>query len=343
MGKEPSSYDDTAVTDWATAVLYAVALLVSAKNQYTILKLQPKYDRSDSSDQKPFVRTTLKVLMSNLYDIYIPPVAYPLAEMFTRVIQLGGAEAMNSIPASYLVPTIQGLTASDFSDLLDAYEGLDKVGMFAGYINKPLVKIHRKWVETPHIIPFYTDWAQWVGENLPVENYDGSITEYSNAYDGDVNVWFNQALGVSSYIDAGALWRCADAGTAALFLSISNPSSGKLSFKYFDTRATATPTEYANTTTRLDFLKKVANARSSTQRGIFGHTSTQGDNFMQYHTVAGDETAWNRRLSNFIALKILDHKLPVKSLARLLPSIDKGLDRPGVKIATANQTKYGRG
>ena len=338
IGKVPSSYDDSAVTDWSTAVLNGTMILSCLKVQLNLLKLQPKYTRSDTGDSAPYTRTTLSSLLSEACSLSIPPVCYPLAEIFTRVIQVGGAESMNSIPSQFIVPFLRGCTATVLSGLMDTFEGLDKTGLFAGYIGKPLVSPSRRWFNAMHIVPFYSDYAQWYFETVPIESNSGGVAQHSNDYDGNVNAYFNQAIGMSELFEASALMRESTAATAAVFQTITEPAADKFSCYYFASKSTTAPTAVPDSSSRFDYFYNVSVARSSTMRGIFGHS----DNFMQYHTITGTEASWDRKLASFIARKIFNHKLPVRSLARLLPSIDRGLDKSRIKIANANQASYGR-
>jgi hypothetical protein len=176
---------------------------------------------------------------------------------------------------------------------------------------------------------------------LPIKSNSGGEASHAEDCNGDVNIYYNQCIGLSPLYNAFPMIgrESFGAATAAIFQAISSPAADKLSLKYFTDKTTTSPTAVPDNTARFDYLTQVAAARSATQRGIFGHS----DNFMQYVTIKGDESSWDRRLASFIAALIQSPKLPVVSLARLLPAMTKDLSRPGLKIATASQSKYGGG
>jgi hypothetical protein len=338
LNDEPQSYDEAAVEDWAKAVVGGIVILVSLKAQLNLLKLLPSITRADDSAVYPWTRTSLMTALNTLRGLKIPPVCYPLAEIFTRVIQVGGAEKLNSIDAQYFIPFCGGLTYALFEDEVDALDTLAKSGLFAGYINKPLVPISTNWLNKIHIVPFYSDWAQAICDLIPIESNSGGVAQHQEDWDSAINCYYNQAIGMSPLYNAAPLFReNTGAGTAAVFLSITEPAADKLSLSYFSTKASTTHTAVPDNTARFDYIYQVSAARSATQRGIFAHS----DNFMQYHTITGDEASWDRRLANFIYSKILNSKMPVTSLSRLLPALIPKLSKPGIKIATANQSKYG--
>lgn len=336
---EPQSYDSTAIVDWAKAVSYGSAILISLKNQYNILRLQPAITRSDVAYTAPFTRATMAATLASLRGIRIPPVCYSIAELFTRVIQVGGAEKLNSIDAQFFMPFVHGLTAALFNDQVDALDSLQKVGIFAGYINKPLVPVSEKWMDTMHIVPFYSDYAQAICELLPISSNSGGVVTYSQDYTGDVSFYYNQALGMSSLFSAAPFFRDTLSPAAACWVYIDAPAADKLSLLYFADRTVTAASELPDTTARFDYIFQVAEARSADMRGAFGHN----DNFMQYNTILGDEASWNRRLSNFIFSRIMKSSNPVTSLSRLLPAMTPRLSKPGIKIATASQSSYGGG
>lgn len=338
LKKPPASYDDTAVEDWAEAVAYGVLVLSALKNQHTLLKLQPAVTRQDDSPLYPYTRATLVSALISLKGLRIPPVCYPIAELFTRIIQVGGAEKLNGIDSQYLVPCQHGLTFALFEDQIDALDSLQKANLFGTYIGKPSVPIYENWIKTPKIVPFYSDYAQAICDMLPVESNSGGVAQHAEDWDSNINCYYNQTIGMNQIFSAAPLFReDTGAATSAVFQIIGEPAADKLSFSYFADRTVTTPVAFPDNSARLDYIFQVSEARSSEHRGIFGH----GENFMQYHTINGDESSWDRRCSGWIASKVFQPKIPVGVLARLLPSLVSPLQKPGVKLATASQSNYG--
>jgi hypothetical protein len=338
QSEEPRSYDETAIEDWAKAVVYGIGVLTGLKNQLTLLRLQPYCTRGDASATSPFTRASLAGEMNAIKGMRIPPVCYPLAEIFTRIIQVGGAEKLNSIDSQFVMPFVHGMSVSNFEDQLDGLDALQKAPLFAKYIGKPLVPIYENWLKTPHIVPYYSDWAQAIFELIPIESNSGGVAQHCEDFTGDVDVYYNQTVGMSQLISAAALFRedTSYSGTSEV-LAIVAPSADKLSLGYYDTKAQTTRAEVPDTTERFDYIFQVSEARSADMRGWAAH----GDNFVQYHTLKGDETAWDRKLSNLIFSKIVQPKWEVNCLSRLMPSITSKLNKPGVKLKNANQSKYG--
>lgn len=336
--KEPQSYDSAAIEDWAKAVAYGTVILTSLKNQMSLLKLQPLATRDDDSYYYPWSRSSLMTILASLKGLRIPRVCYSLSEIFTRIIQVGGAEILNSIDSQFVMPFGHGLTYALMEDQIDALDALQKAGLFANYIDKPLVPVNEAWLKTPKIVPYYSDWAQAICDLLPCESNSGGVAQHQEDWDSAINTYYNQTLGMSELYSAAPLFReDTGAATAAVFLMIQAPAADKLSFYYFTDKSTTTLANFPDNSARLDYFYQVAAARSATQRGIFGHS----DNFMQYHTITGDESSWDRRLSNFIYSKIMRPKMPVSVLARILPSMTPSLSKPHMKLGTSSQANYG--
>jgi hypothetical protein len=338
VGTSPNSYDEDAITDWATLALEGALVLIVLKTNFNMLQLQPQMDRADDSSVCPYTRASLASALASVKGLRVPYVSYVIANLFTRVIQVGGAEKMNSIESQYVVPTVPGCTLAHFEDQLDAMDALSKAGLFAGYIKRPLIPISEKYLTTMHVVPFYSDWAQALFDILPVADNNGGHAINEIDFTSSVNCYYNQCLGMSGLWNAGVFFRSEDAGAAACFTHQMSATADKIGLRYFDGRdATGTGTEVPDTTSRFDYMLNVAGPRSAVQRGIFGHS----DNFMQYHTIAADEAGWDRRASNYLFTAAVTRRQPIVSLARLMPSIVSALSKPGVKIATANQSKYG--
>jgi hypothetical protein len=338
VGTVPNSYDDSAIDDWANAVFIGAEILSALKIQFNMLQIVPKVDRSDSSSVSPYTRSSLTSALLSAEGLRIPRASYAIAELFTRVIQVGGAEGMSSVESQYFMPAIHGCVLSHFEDQLDALDALSKSALFAGYINQPLVPVSRKWLTTLHVVPYYSDWAQTLLDIIPIADNDGGAAVHELSFDTDINTYYNQAIGQSSLWNAGPFFRSESAGTAATFLHYLTVSADKLSLLYFaDRDSTGAGTEVPDTTSRFDFIFQVSEARSSTHRGIFGHD----DNFMQYHTITGDEASWDRRASAWLFAAMMAKKLPINVLSRLMPSMTPALSKAGLKLTNANQSKYG--
>jgi hypothetical protein len=340
--KEPGSFSVDYLEPWAKAVLGGAQLLVELKLMAIQVLYNPDFARDDATPGSPLSRTTFKAFLSSVDDLKIPALSYAIAEVYTRPIQIFGAEKNSGRPGFYFIPFMPSKDRDDLDDLVDLIVAEYEAPLFASVIKSPMLPINPNWIFTPKPIPYFSDYGEWLCLYYPVKVNDGGVTlydiEFKAAEPGYVK--WSQMTGLSELYEASVFLRDTGGATDPGFVTAADPAADKMSLKLMEFSDTA-GTAVSKASEVWDWLYNVSAYRSVNMCGPFGENHAP---FMVYSSSGEkDSDAWDRSLSAWMSKHIRSRKFRIQLVkGNLLPDMHASLAKKRDKMRVKETSQYAR-
>lgn len=343
---EPRSFDDTGPrADWAGSVLDSVPLLVELKNMKSIVTYCRQLDRDDATPGSPLKLSTLESLLSSIKEVRVPPLAMAIAEIYTRAIQTWGSEPDTGYENGYFIPSFITKDHEDLEDQVDLVNSHSQAGLFANYMNAPLLKFPIRWVKTLHEVPYMSDFAQHIARALPIikRTAGPAYTLYDTEYKtGEPTyAYWNQHVGMSVLHYASVFFRDTDnaGATKPAFVTSQEPAADdKLSILYAEVQDSAfTPVGLADFLST--WISKVQAAQGLTNSGTGMFCSVAPG----FNRIAEDlsKDVWDRRAASWCVSRSWKYQFRTQSPLRVIPDIVPESGKANIPIKRLNSAKYG--
>jgi hypothetical protein len=252
-------------TAWATALWPEVRLAAELKAQFVTAKLCPNLaagtGRSDTTAGKVFLPSTLSSFLAVLSKLKINPLAILFADIYTRLIQLSGAEKGVGSNGAWLLPITCYLTKAEVEALIATITGYQAAQEFAKDIGMPYVKFPLDWLQQPTVVSSFSDYGIWALQYIPVSYDNAKGGNTFRAFNATLSPYYCQLLGVGRYLEMSCLWRATESAGTPGFITQLTLGAGKVGIQTADDGATDF-TDLLNATTAYQCLTMLCQSQS---------------------------------------------------------------------------------
>jgi hypothetical protein len=226
-------WNSTQQDNFADLICYGTQLLIELKMQTIQREYCPALTKADGTNGASLTTATLDSFLRAIYGsgVRIPAVCYPLADLYTMVIQIRGQMWHPARSGEYIVFAQPYKDYAELETLLANIMGLYDAVVYATQGNLPLLPVSQMWMESIKEVPYLSDYACMIANYFPTL-YDngGAETETFYEIDETTDIMWMDYFGIPEWYDALALFRstsCADNPLSLLFsLSELNKNGG---------------------------------------------------------------------------------------------------------------------